>query len=137
VTPWPTDDDLWACVDATVRDVILPALTDDWARQCAIGLVSVAAYARRRGDDPRPARTAQMVAALVKLADNPLVSWDHSDATAEVAVARALVAAVGRADADADAVRTALRPLLTAHLDDDLVRTLPLLVGFRGKLPDA
>ena len=40
-------------------------------------------------------------------------------------------------DADAEAVRAHLRPVLVAELDDELASTMVLMDGFRGRVRDA
>ena len=75
-----------------------------------------------------------MEAALAALGANPLVP---SSGSADERAAAALVAAVGRDDADAAAVRETLRPVLVAELDDELAVTAGLLDAFRGSMPDA
>jgi hypothetical protein len=140
VTAWPDDDDLWRSVETTLRDVIIPALDDDWAALCAVQLVGLARYARTRGDDPRPARAAELAQILGDLRDNLLVNWDGDPRFAAVVAAcsAALVRATGSDDDDAEAadVRARLQPVLIDHLDDDLIRSAPTMRGFRGQLPD-
>ena len=60
----PTDEQLWWSVRETVRSVLLPQLADPWARVAAIQLVGLADFARTRGDDPWPARLAELAGAL-------------------------------------------------------------------------
>lgn len=133
-----TDRELWRGVEVTVRDVLLPALTDDWARAAAVQLVGVARYAQRRPDDPTGAQVAELAAALDALAANPLVPARDSDATDSVlgAAAAALAAAVGDDGPTGDEVRAVLRPVLVRHLEDELAVTAPLVNAFRGKLDE-
>jgi hypothetical protein len=132
------DAELWRCVDATLTNVILPAVADgeDWARAATVQLIGLVRYAAGRPADASAARHAEVVDALTALAGNPLVDWDGSadDSSVQAAAGRALAAAVGRTDADADAVRAVLRPVLLRHLDDELAVTAPLVDAFRGKL---
>jgi hypothetical protein len=131
----PTEDELWWSVRETLRTVVVPALTDPWARAAAVQLVALADYARTRPDaDPETDRAEELTAALDTLAGNPLVP---AEGTAWARAGAALAAAVRRPGPDADAVRRALRPLLLAHLEADLAVTGPMMNGFRGKLPDA
>jgi len=44
----PADADMWRSVEATVRDVLLPSVADDWARVIAVQLVGMARYAATR-----------------------------------------------------------------------------------------
>jgi hypothetical protein len=132
------DAELWRCVDATLTNVILPAIADgeDWARAATVQLIGLVRYAAGRPADASAERHAEVVEALSQLSGNPLVDWDGTDDDAPVhaAAGRALAAAVGRTDADADAVRSVLRPVLVRHLDDELAVTAPLVNAFRGKL---
>jgi hypothetical protein len=145
VIGWLTDDALWASMAATLRDVVLPDVTDPHHRQVVIQLVGLAAYAHDRGPDPTPARVSEVAAALDALAGegNALVAarWpdDADDAGAVMRVAGEVLAdAVERDDADADALaaRDALRTVLVRHLDEDLATEDVLLAAFRGRLPD-
>jgi len=127
----PTEDALWASVSATLRDVVLPRLDDDWATAQTIMLIALAEQARTRGEDPVERQRAELAAALDGLAGNPLVQPGQPSAVA----AAALTAAVGRDDEDADEVRRVLRPLLVAQLDELLASNASLMDAFRGKLP--
>lgn len=139
-----TDAELWRGVEATVRDVLLPAINDDWARAAAIQLVGVARYAQRRPADTVDAQIAEVAAALRALEGNPLVQQPSSSASTDVlaAASAALVAAVDADQNDpatgaaVDEIRAILRPVLMAQLDDELVVTAPLVNAFRGKLDE-
>ena len=132
----PTDDALWASMASTLREVILPALEDEWARAAAIRLIGLATYAGARGDDPTDARVEELRVALDELGDNELVTSPRR-ADVLAACAEALVAAVGCDDDDAVAARTRLRPLLLRHLDEDLAENAMLMGSFIGRVPDA
>jgi len=129
-----SDAALWTATAATLRTVVLPNLTDAWARTMAVQLIGLADHAARRGDDPGAARLAAVHDALAALSGNALVAAVGSSDPMVVA-AGALVAAVGVEGDEADQVRSTLRPLLVAQLDDDLESTMPLLDAFRGRLP--
>ena len=135
-----SDDELWRGVEATVRDVLLPALTDDWARAAAVQLVGVIRYARRRPADPLDARVDELRAVLHDLGDNPLVvanplrAGDAADVFA--VVGRILAAAVADDGLHADEVRRVLRPVVVRQLDDELEVTGPLVAAFRGQLDE-
>ena len=150
----PSDDALWASVIATLRDVIIPAVDDEHARLAAVGLVGLAGYARQRGSDPTSIRVDELADVLDGLAANPIVAphWSagalRDRATVMAACSAVLAAAVDADTAQRDAAdtaqgdaaeraRDALRPLLLAHLDEDLASDLAMLDSFRGKLPDA
>ncbi len=67
----PSDAEMWRSVEATVRDVLLPSLADDWARVTAIQLVGMARFAATRPPDPTPARVAELAEALDRPARQP------------------------------------------------------------------
>jgi hypothetical protein len=133
---------MWRCVETTVRDVLLPGLSDDWARVTAVQLVGMARFAASRPPDPTPARAAELAGVLDRLVANPVVA-DHWPAPSAnpagvlQAVGAVLAAAVSRADPDGDQVRAELRPVVSRHLDEDLAVTSMLMPYFRGQLPDA
>jgi hypothetical protein len=129
-------------VEATVRDVLLPALADDWARVTAVQLVGMAHFAATRPADPTPARVAELAAVLDRLNHNPVVErhWPVPARSPEAvlrAVGAVLAGAVTRDDAAGDEVRAELRRVVSRHLDDDLSITGTLMSYFRGQLPDA
>ena len=134
------DAELWRCVDATLTGVLLPAIGDDqaWARAAAVQLIGLVRYAASRPADASAARADELAAVLAELADNELVDWDGDPTGPSVAAAagRALASAVGRTGADADRIRSVLRPVLVRHLDDELAVTAPLVNAFRGVLDD-
>jgi hypothetical protein len=143
VIGWPTDGALWASMAATLRDVVLPDVSDPHHRQVVIQLVGLATYARGRGPDPTPARVAEIAAALDALVGegSSLVaarwSGDAGDPAAIMAAASAVLAdAVQGDDPDGLAARDALRAILVRHLDEDLATEDVLLSAFRGRLPD-
>jgi hypothetical protein len=70
----PSDAAMWRAVEATVRDVLLPSLADDWARVVAVQLVGMARFATTRPADPTPARVAELATVLDRLRDNPVVA---------------------------------------------------------------
>lgn len=129
----PSDDALWACAVETLRTVILPALpAGGHAHRTAVQLAGLASYAQSRPPDPTAARTEQLDAALASLAGNRLVP---AGGTVAERAAAALAGAMGRNTADAASVRGALRPLLVAHLDDDLAATEGLGSALRESSP--
>jgi hypothetical protein len=140
----PSDVEMWRAVEATVRDVLLPSLADDWARVTAVQLVGMARFAATRPADPTPSRVAELAAVLDKLSHNPVVApyWPAPAAapSAEAvlgAVGAVLAGAVAHDDAAGDEVRAELRPVVSRHLDEDLAVTGMLMPYFRGQLPDA
>ncbi len=138
----PSDAVMWRAVEATVRDVLLPNLGDDWARVTAIQLVGMARFAATRPPDPTSSRAVELSALLDKLAANPVVAahWaapSTSPGAVFAAVSAVLADAVSRTDAAGDEVRDQLRPVVSRHLDEDLSVTGMLMPYFRGQLPDA
>jgi hypothetical protein len=133
-----TDAELWRGVEFTVRNVLLPAIDDEWARAAAIQLVGVARYATRRPADDTAAQVAEVAEALAQLAHNPLVTQpaDHSPHALMSAAGRALAAAVNDDGPHGDEVRTVLRPVLLRQLDAEFDITGPLVNAFRGNLDD-
>ena len=138
-TDRPSDAALMASVSATLRNLVLPVLderdgeTDAQARTSIVQLAGLVDYASSRPADPAAQRRRELIAALELLAANPIVAprWPGE---AYAVAAAALVECVGRDDAAADEVRTGLRPVLVAHLDDELLSTTPLIDAYRGRL---
>ncbi len=132
------DRDLWLSVEATVRQVLLPAISDPWAAAAAAQLAGLAAYAADRPPDQRAQRAAELAEVLDRLRGNDLVDahWSaealSGDAVLE-AVGRVLAAAVTRDDRAGDEVRARLRPVVVRQLDDELAVTGRLVDVFRGK----
>jgi hypothetical protein len=138
----PTDAEMWRSVETTVRNVLLPSITDEWARVITVQLVGLARYASTRPPDPTAARVAELATTLELLAGNPVVAahW-QSQSTEPLAVLRAVGAiladGVSRDDQPGDDIRSALRSVVSRHLDEDLAVTGMLMPYFRGQLPDA
>jgi hypothetical protein len=138
----PSAAAMWRAVEATVRDVLLPSVAEDWARVAAVQLVGMARFAATRPPDPTPSRVAELAAVLDRLSNNPVVAphWPVPTASPEAvlgATGAVLAGAVARRDDAADEVRAELRPVVGRHLDDDLAVTGMLMPYFRGQLPDA
>jgi hypothetical protein len=129
----PSDAAIAACVAPTLR-VLHAAPDGEWSRGVLAQLIGVVEYGRDRGADRTAERRGRLAAALDALAGNGLVPADGSP---EARASAALEAAVGRDDEHADAVRATLRPVLVAELDDELVETMPLMDGFRGRVRHA
>ncbi len=102
----PSDPALWHAVVETLRDDILPHVSDAHAALQTQRLIGLAMYARDRGDDPRTHRDHAIEALL-----------GDDDPTAVLADA-------------ADPRRTRLQALLVAHLDADLAIEHVLLTHF-------
>jgi hypothetical protein len=139
----PTDAHLWRSVEVTVRDVLLPEITDSWARLIALQLVGMARWASGRPpEEVEDGRIEELASALDRLADNPLVAarWILGDRTPSRvldAVSRVLSDAVDHDDAGGEAIRRELRPIVVRQLDDELTRSSVMLPYFRGQMPDA
>ncbi|HTN81353.1 MAG TPA: hypothetical protein VMK16_16910 [Acidimicrobiales bacterium] len=135
-----TDSELWAAVETTLHDLLLPAIRADaeWARAAAVQLVGLARYARNRPSDQTEQRITELASALDDLRDNEIVAsvWagERTDRAVRESVGRALSMAVGRADAAADEIRRALRSIVVRQLDDELAITGPLVAAFRGQI---
>ena len=138
----PTDDQLWQCMSETMRSVILPCLEDPFARVAMIRLIGLAEYAPVRGEDPTGRRTSELVACIDGLANRyPGVreqlpeDWPAVEPTLVLDLcSHLLVEGVGDSGEQAESMRTELKTLLLAHLDEDLAATGPLIVSFGGGL---
>jgi hypothetical protein len=137
----PTDQQMWRAVEATVHNVLLPSIADDWARVAAVQLVGMARFAQQRPADPLPARVAELRGVLDALAANPIVAAHPPSAAGDegvlAAVGEVLADAVARDDPPAEEIRDQLRTIVRRQLDDDLASSGMLMPYFRGELPDA
>jgi hypothetical protein len=137
-----TDAEILRSVEATLREVLLPALPADaeWARAAGVQLVGLVRYAVDRSADRTAQRVAEIADVLTDLAGNEIVgalwSGDRGQRAVMAAAGAARAAAVGRRDVAADEVRAILRPLVVRQLDDELAETAPLVDAFRGVLRD-
>lgn len=123
----PTEDRLWESVSQTIVTHVLPALPDGWARQAAVGLVSLADYAGSRPADPIPARSAELA----------MVLGDHavgSEPSEVLARCGRVLAAAATGDGGDGEVARRIRSVLVGYLDADLGVSAPLIEGFRGRL---
>ena len=102
----PSDRALWHAVVETLRDGVLPHVTDPHAALQTERLIGLAMYARDRGDDPQAHR------------DHAIEALIGDDDPATVL-----------ADVD-DPRRARLQALLVAHLDADLATEHVLLTHF-------
>ena len=139
MTDRPSDRDLWQSVIATLRDVVLPDVHDEWARQATIQLIGLALYGRDRGPDPSAKRAAELVLLLEAHVEDPLVA-PHWPAADPLAAASAILVArteAGTGPTDRGLAVAAIRALLIRHLDEDLDGGGPLLLSFRGRVPNA
>ena len=138
----PSDAEMWRSVEATVRNVVLPSITDEWARVITVQLAGLARYAATRPPDRTPARVAELAATLDGLAGNPVVAahWQSPSTEPQAvfgAVSAVLADAVARDDQPGDDIRARLRTVVSRHLDEDLAVSGMLMPYFRGQLPDA
>ena len=74
----PSERALWHAVVETLRDGVLPHVTDDHATLQAQRLIGLAMYARDRGDDPQPHRD-HAIEALIGDDDPAAVLADPTD----------------------------------------------------------
>ena len=138
----PSDAEMWHSVEATVRDVVLPSISDEWARVITVQLVGMAHYAATRPGDRTAARVIELAETLDRLAGNPVVAAHWPSQSTEPRTVLAVVSAVlgdavSRDDEAGDEVRAGLRTIVSRHLDEDLAVTGMLMPYFRGQLPDA
>jgi hypothetical protein len=115
----PSDAALWASVAETLRDTVLPHLTDPHARDATIQLIGLAMYGGKRGSDPARRRQEELASAL--------------GAAAGQDVLRSCIAVL--ADPYHRAHST-IREILERHLDEDLDNEKPLLKAYRGQVPN-
>ena len=138
----PTDEQLWICMSETMRSDILPCLEDPWARVALIRLIGLAEYAPKRGDDPTDQRVGELVHCIDQLAarysgikEQLPSQWPSDDAATVFDLSsRLLVDAVGDTSEQAESLRSELKTLLLAQLDEDLAVTGPLIASFGGLL---
>ena len=115
----PSDAALWASMADTLRNTVLPNLTDPLARNATIQLIGLAVYAGKRGSDPTSRRQEELSAAM-----GPAAGQD---------VMRSCIAVL--ADPYHRAHST-IREILERHLDEDLESEAALLRAFRGQVAD-
>jgi hypothetical protein len=114
----PTEGAIWASVAETLRNTVLPSLTDAHARNVTTQLIGLAIYARDRGDDPSDQRLVELAQAL-----GPAAGRD---------VLRSCAAVLADSEHPTYA---AVCEVLKRHLDEDLATEAVLLEAFRGRLP--
>ena len=136
----PTPSQLLQSAIRTIEEVLMPELRTQWARSSAMGLVGQLRYALARGESSSlAAQDAELerclegllgeFSELRELASTIEPSGDASWDLRERA-SRLLVFALENQSPAAAAVRTRLRPLLTAQLLQDLAETGPMLQAF-------
>ncbi len=115
----PTDAALWASMADTLRNTVLPHLTDAYARDATIRMIGLATYAGQRGNDPTRRRSEELAAAL--------------GAAAGQDVMRSCLAVL------ADPYHrenSTVREILERHLDEDLERETVLLRALQRQVPN-
>jgi len=115
----PSNEAMWASVLETLRDTVLPHVSDPHARSATIQLIGLAAYAGRRGADPTRRRIEELSAAL--------------GAAAGQDVLRSCMAVLSDPYHRA---HSTVREILERHLDEDLAIESAMLDAFRGRVPD-
>ncbi len=138
----PTDAQLWHCMSETMRNVILPSIEDPHVQLTLIRLIGLAEYAPSRVADPDGRRIDELVSCVDILAARyPDVQqqlpgeWPVKDeATVLDLCSKILASAVGDTGEQAQSIRSELKSLLVAQLDEDIVDTDPLISFFGGQL---
>jgi hypothetical protein len=114
-----SDAAMWASIAATLRNTVLPNLTDAHARDATVQMIGLATYAERRGSDPTRRRHEELSAAL--------------GAAAGQDVMRSCIAVL------ADPYHrdnSLIREILERHLDEDLENETVLLTALKGPVSD-
>ena len=137
---YPTPSQLLQSAIRTIEEVLMPELQTQWARSSAMGLVGQLRYALAREKcDSLAAQDAELEGCLEGLLDEFLelrelssaiepsgdASWDLRERAS-----RLLIFALDNQAPAAAAVRARLRPLLTAHVLQDLAEAGPMLQAF-------
>ena len=136
----PSQEELLRGAIRTVEEVLMPELQTAWAKTSALGLLGQLRYAlTRAASDSLADQDAELQGCLdellaefsqlravtsgVEASDNP--SWDLREKAG-----RLLVFALDDDTPAAAAIRARLRPLLTAHVAQDLGETGSMLQAF-------
>jgi aminoglycoside phosphotransferase (APT) family kinase protein len=126
VTGAPVDDVvLWQALEATIRDVVIPALPPGHALDTAVQLTGLARYAASR-PEPDPEGRARRLQEALGAPPDPAPELGPVLRQAS----QTLVRAVGQPDGDGSA--TKVRAVLLDQLDEDILVTAPLLETFSG-----
>jgi hypothetical protein len=112
-----SDAALWASMATTLRNTVLPNLTDAHARDATIQMIGMATYAARRGVDPTRRRHEELSAAL--------------GAAAGQDVMRSCIAVLADPYHRENSL---IREILERHLDEDLEREAVLLRALQGQV---
>ncbi|MBW2314675.1 MAG: hypothetical protein JRH10_10825 [Deltaproteobacteria bacterium] len=136
----PTQAELLEGAVRTLEDVLVPELQTPWARTTAMGLVGQLRYAAARAAaDSLEAQDIELASCIDGLlAEFPALrevvstaelrgdrSWDL-----RARAGRLLIHALDGDDLACAAIRSRLRPVLTAHVQQDLGETGPMLQAF-------
>lgn len=114
----PSNEAMWASVAETLRDTVLPHVTDPHARNATIQLIGLAVYAGQRGVDPARRRMEELSAAMGFAAGQDVM--------------RSCMAVLADPYHRAHSI---IREILERHLDEDLATESALLEAFRGQVP--
>ena len=114
-----SDAALWASMATTLRNTVLPNLTDAHARDATVQMIGLATYAGRRGADPTRRRLEELSAAL--------------GAAAGQDVMRSCIAVLADPYHRENAL---IREILERHLDEDLESEAVLLKALQGQVPN-
>lgn len=135
----PDVDTILANSATVLRDVVLPALDDEWSRSCTRIIAAALDYAiGLLGDDRDVRRRTELEAALAELSAR--MGADHrdiaGDGSAYERASRALVWSREHDGPEAATVRSVLHPVLVAHLDEEAAASSSVLealhVAMRG-----
>ncbi len=114
-----SDVALWASMATTLRNTVLPNLTDAHARDATVQMIGLATYAGRRGTDPTRRRLEELSAAL--------------GAAAGQDVMRSCIAVLADPYHRENSL---IREILERHLDEDLESEAVLLKALQGLVPN-
>ena len=113
------DAALWASIAATLRNSVLPHLTDEHARDATVQMIGLATYAERRGSDPTRRRRDELASAL--------------GAAAGQDVMRSCIAVLADPYHRENSL---IREILERHLDEDLENEAVMLRALQGQVPN-
>ena len=113
-----SDAALWTSVATTLRNTVLPNLTDAHARDVTMQMIGIAVYAARRGSDPTRRRLDELASAL--------------GAAAGQDVMRSCIAVLADPYHRENSL---IREILERHLDEDLENEAPMLTSLDGEVP--
>lgn len=135
----PDPETILANSAAVLRDVVLPAVTEEWPRSCVRIIASALEYAAGLLDGERAGtNVAELAAALARLrVERPVTAALAGTGSVHEQASALLVWAQHHPGDDADAIRAGLHPVLVEQLDREAAAVASLLtalhVAMRGK----